>query len=471
MPEMPVLRAYQQSAVAEVRAAFGARRRRVLFVLPTGGGKTVVFAHVASGAAARGRRVVIVVHRRELLRQASRALANAGVAHGLIAAGTPETAASVQVASVDTLVRRLDRVGLFDLVVIDEAHHAVAGTWVRMLEAFPEAFVLGVTATPERLDGRGLGGVFDAMVSGPSVADLTAAGWLVPAKVYAPPARIDLSGIRRRGGDYAVEELAEAMSDRVLVGNAVEHYRSLAAGVPAVAFCVNVAHSRLVADRFAAAGVRAAHVDGQTAEAERDRLIAALASGEIQVLSNCGLISEGVDVPALGAAILLRPTRSLGLYLQMVGRALRPAAGKVRALILDHASNTWTHGLPGESRAWSLDGRPKADRVARRAPGELFRRCPACAALHPPATSACEACGADLTAGPAEIAEIEAQLVEACQQEAASLAGQVREMSYGRAMRWAGTDPQRLVLVAQARGYKRGWVRHRLAEIETAGPC
>lgn len=296
--------------------------------------------------------------------------------------------------------------------------------------------MLGVTATPERLDGRGLGGVFGEMVQGPSVADLTAAGSLVPATVYAPAAQVELSGVKRRAGDYAVEELAEAMSDRALVGNAVEHYRGLAAGVPAVAFCVNVAHSRLVAERFIAAGVRAAHVDGQTPEAERDRLIAALASGEIQVLTNCGLISEGVDVPALGAAILLRPTHSLSLYLQMVGRALRPAAGKASALILDHASNIWTHGLPDEPRAWSLDGRPKTARGARCAPGVTFRPCPDCRALNPPATPLCKACGAELSPSPAELAEVEAQLVEARRREATSQASHVREMSYGRALRW-----------------------------------
>lgn len=471
MPEPPILRAYQGEAVAEVRAAFSARRRRVLFVLPTGGGKTVVFTYVASSAAARGRRVAIVVHRRELVKQATRALAAVGVAHGVIAAGEPETADPVQVASVDTLARRLDRVGAFDLVVVDEAHHAVAGTWERVLAAFPGAFVLGVTATPERLDGRGLAAAFDVMIEGPSVADLTAAGWLVPATVYAPPARVDLSAVGRRAGDYAVEELAEAMSDAVLVGNAVDHYRRLGGGAPAVAFCVNVAHSRLVAARFTAAGFRAAHVDGDTPEAERDRLIGALATGELQVLANCGLIAEGVDVPAIGAAILLRPTRSLGLYLQMVGRALRPAPGKARALVFDHASNTWTHGLPAAPRSWGLEDRPPRGRQRAKAPGEAHRDCPDCGAVHAPATPTCAACGAELKPGPAEIAEIEAELVEVQRQEQGRLADQVAGMSYARALRWAASDESRLRLVAQVRGYRRGWVAHRLLEIDREQRC
>ena len=317
------LRSYQSIAISEIRAAYGSGEKRVLFVLPTGGGKTVVFSFVAATAAARGRRVCILVHRQELVDQVSASLTSMGVAHGIIAGGYPETPEPVQVASVASLARRLDRLEAFDLIVADEAHHAVAGSWKTIIAAMPDAFLLGVTATPERLDGRGLGDAFDHMVLGPTVAELTEAE-------FAPPETIDLSGLRTRAGDYAADDLSAAMSDRAIVGNAVEHYGRLCRGIPAVAFCCGIEHSRLVATRFVEGGFRAAHVDGTTQKEERRALIAALGSGEIDVLTNAGLISEGVDVPAIGAAILLRPTQSLGLYLQQVGRALRPAPGKNR---------------------------------------------------------------------------------------------------------------------------------------------
>ncbi len=197
----------------------------------------------------------------------------------------------------------------------------------------------------------------------------------MPAVVYAPPEGLDLSRLHSRGGDYAADELAEAMSDKALVGNAIEHYGRLCRGVPAVAFCAGIGHSRAVAERFNAAGFRAAHVDGDTEKEERRRLIAALGTGDLDVLTNAGLISEGVDVPAIGAAILLRPTQSLGLYLQQVGRALRPAPGKREAIILDHAGNSLAHGLPDEARAWSLDDKPRRQREGMPA---RPRRCPKC---------------------------------------------------------------------------------------------
>lgn len=453
------LRPYQEDAVAAIRRAFGERRRRVLFVLPTGGGKTTIFSHITHSVAGRGKRVCVLVHRQELVDQVSGALAAVGVAHGIIAGGRPETDEPVQVASVASLGRRLDRVQAFDLLVPDEAHHAVAGSWRAILDAMPRAFVLGVTATPERLDGRGLGDAFDVMVQGPTVADLMAAGFLVPATVYAPAEPVDLSSIRTERGDYAPGALAEAMSSGSLVGNAVEHYGRLSKGVPAIAFCAGIEHSRMVASRFIAAGFRAAHVDGTTDRDERRAMIAALGSGGLDVLTNAGLISEGVDVPTVGAAILLRPTQSLGLYLQQVGRALRTAPGKTRALILDHAGNSLRHGLPDEVREWSLAAKPRRSREPARAVGP--RRCPECDAVNPTEALVCEVCGAELRRSAEEVREIEARLIEA---ERVAIHARIRAMSYGEAIRWADTE-DKLRQVAKARRYHHGWVHHQLAAL------
>jgi superfamily II DNA or RNA helicase len=221
---------------------------------------------------------------------------------------------------VATLVRRLDRTAPPDLIVIDECHHAVAGFWRKSLSAWPQAKVLGVSATPERLDGKSLDDIFEELVLGPSIAELIEQEFLAPFTVFAPAKAPDLSGIRTRAGDYAVDQLAGAMSREVVIGGAVDEYARICPGVPAIAFCVDIMHSKMVAERFTARGYRAAHVDGTTETEERRAPIAGLGSGDIQVLCNCGLISEGLDVPSVVAAILLRPTKSRTLKAPIASR-------------------------------------------------------------------------------------------------------------------------------------------------------
>lgn len=447
------LRPYQERDVAGIRACYAQGARSVLYQSPTGSGKTVLFSFVVAGAAARGNDVCILGHRQEIVEQISSALDALAIPHGVIAAGMPMADASVQVASVATLVRRLSKLRPPDLLVIDEAHHAVAGTWRKIIEAFPEAHILGVTATPERLDGKGLGDVFEELIIGPAVTELIEAEYLSRFTVFAPDRVPDLSGVHTRMGDYAVGELATAMSTGVVINTAVDEYKRRCDGAPAIVFCVDIKHSELVAARFIARGYRAAHLDGDTPKDERRRLIAALATTEVQVLCNCGLISEGLDVPTVAAAILLRPTQSLALYLQQVGRALRPASGKARALILDHAGNVYSHGLPDAPRSWSLDGR------AREARGTApVRRCPGCGAINALTAESCSECGTVLRQPKPARVEIKPEpLIEI---------EQLAIMTYREATAWAGRDERRLRHVALARGYQPGWVWHRLREIE-----
>ena len=222
------LRGYQQQAIDDLRNAYRAGCRAPLLCLPTGGGKTIIFSAIAQSAVARGRQVLILVHRRELLHQASRKLTEIGLDHGLIAAGIPATDHPVRIASVQTLVRRLPTLDWQpSLIIIDEAHHASAGSWAAILDKWPEAFRLGVTATPCRLDGRGLGTAFDQLVLGPSVSDLISAGFLSPARIFAPPVVADLAGLRRRAGDYAADQAATAMDRPTVTGDAIAHYQRL----------------------------------------------------------------------------------------------------------------------------------------------------------------------------------------------------------------------------------------------------
>jgi DNA repair protein RadD len=453
------LRPYQTEDLGRIRASYAAGNRRVLYQAPTGSGKTVLFSVVVAEATARGNRTVILGHRDEIVRQISSALDGLEVPHGIIAAGYPETSdRMVQVASAATLVRRLSRMALPpDLIVIDEAHHAAASTWQKILAALPESRVLGVTATPQRLDGKGLDDIFDELIVGPAISELIAAGFLANFGTFAPARMPDLSAVKTRAGDFAIDQLSEAMSSGVIITTAVDEYIRLCPGVPAIAFCVDIAHSKQVAAAFVARGFSAAHVDGETPADERRALIAALGNGGLQVLTNCGLISEGLDVPGVVAAILLRPTRSLALYLQQVGRALRPAPGKARALILDHAGNTYRFGAVDAARRWSLAGRASSIAAA-------MLRCPECGLLNPAEAYECAECGVVLRERESRAAPLRREHSERFGPALIEM-NTLATMNYGAALKWAGSDRERLKMVATARGYKQGWVWHRLQEL------
>ena len=351
------LRDYQLTDVERLRDEFRKGARAPIYQLATGGGKTVVFSHIIQAAAMRGRRTGVFVHRRELIKQTSNKLDWTGTAHGIMAAGLDrDHDALVQVLSIQSAVNR--KLPDFDFIVIDEAHHARAETWHKLLASQTKARLLGVTATPARTDGKGLGvkwgGLFDSMVCGPSMQELVDAGHLAPSKCFVPARLIDTRGLKKVAGDYRLDELAARAS--VVTGDAIREYRDKALGRTAIAFCVNVEHAQNVASAFSAAGFRAACVHGKTPKDERDRLIAGLGDGSLDILTSCELISEGLDVPAVGAVILLRPTHSLIMALQQIGRGMRPAPGKDCLVVLDHAGNTVKHGLPEEDRDWSLDG-------------------------------------------------------------------------------------------------------------------
>lgn len=450
------LRPFQAQAVAEIRGAYMAGHRRVLFVLPTGGGKTYTFVYIAEQAAIRGNRVCILVHRQELVDQASRSLHAIGCNHGIIAAGyRQDLSQGVQVASVQTLARRIHQIpaDFFQLLIVDEAHHAVAGTWAKVLAAMPRAHVLGVTATPERLDGRGLGDQFETLIEGPDAAWLTANDFLVPARIFAPPG-LDLSGIKRfdtrKGHDEAEARLRQGQA----MGDAVTHYRRSIAehhNGTAIAFCVSVAHADAMSEAFRAQGISAAMLDGSMDRGERRRLINDLGAGVLKVLTSCDIVSEGTDIPSVTGAILLRPTDSLGLHLQQVGRVLRPCSGKTHAIINDHVGNSLRHGLPTDQRDWSLEGRTK--RGKRAASDALpVKVCDQCFSTLQSTEPVCPVCGFIFPA-PArrELVTVEGNLQELTPQEAA----RQRRHAVGKAR-----TREELEAIRLERGYSRGWTDH-----------
>jgi superfamily II DNA or RNA helicase len=445
------LRPYQQAAIDEARAAYARGARSVLFQLPTGGGKTITASTVVHGAAEKRNSVWWLTHRRELASQASQTFYGLGIPHGTIQSGhVSNPHALVQVASIQTIARRISDLPPPKLIVFDEAHHIGAKSWDQLFHAFPDARILGLTATPWRLDGQGLGRWFEHMVEGPTTRELIAEGSLCEFRLFAP-SNPDLSGVRTSAGDYQRGALAKAMDKPTIVGDAIGHYRALCPGKRAVVFAAGVENSRNIVAQFRAAGIAAEHVDGGMANEERDAAVDRFRRGETLILSNADLFGEGFDVPAIEAAILLRPTKSLSLYLQQVGRALRPMDGKAEAIILDHAGNSLTHGLPDDAREWSLDDREKKRRTA---PTEVpVRQCSECFFVYRPAAK-CPQCGHAPVAAPREIEQVDGTLAEVKRaEEMMKRARRLEERDCETLEDWQN--------LARQRGYKPGWAHHR----------
>lgn len=439
------LRDYQQQIVSDCRAGYREGERAICVQLATGGGKTVLGSFMVQGSSAKGNVCWWLVHRRELISQASRTFYDMGIPHGIIAGGyASDPLARVQVGSVQTIARRLDHLPPPDFIVFDETHHIGAAQWSEIFARFPAAKVLGLTATPWRLDGRGLGQWYSRMVQGPTVAELIDRGSLSSYRLFAPSVP-EMRGVKTEAGDYQRRALAEIMDKPSITGDAVQHYQQLCPGKRAVAFAVSIEHSRHIAAEFNAAGVRAEHVDGTMEIGARDAAVARFVSGQTLILSNAELFGEGFDVPAIEAAILLRPTKSLSLYLQQVGRALRPAPGKAQAIILDHAGNSLTHGLPDDEREWTLDDREKQRRASESS--TPVRQCHHCFRVYRPAPK-CPGCG---YAAPVQVREIEKREGELVEVDAS--AAREQRKAEERECRTL-EDWQRL---GAARGYKPGW--------------
>jgi len=450
------LRPYQIDAINQIRDAYRAGRRAPLFVLPTGGGKTYTFSAITSIIQRRNKRVTILVHRDRLLQQTHEALNALGIDHGLISAGRTPLDRQVQVASVYTLTRRVQDMHAPNLYIIDEAHHVRAKTWANIIQEHNRSLLLGVTATPCRLDGSGLGvqsgGFFDCMIQGPTMSELMEYGNLCEYDYYQPPAGVDLSKVGTNAGDYNRKQLNTAMNKSTITGCAVQHYSNICPGEPAIAFCVSIDHAKAVADDFSAAGYRAMALHSKLSKDQINSAIKGLGEGRIDVVASCDLISEGVDVPIVSAAILLRPTHSLGMFLQQVGRVLRPAPGKV-AKILDHVGNI-KHDLPDADRNWSLDAVKKKTRM-----GEILekppavRQCGHCYHIHRPQPT-CPKCGFVYSGG-REIQTVDGTLHKVSREE---IQKAKKQRQYQRMNENGGAQTlDELKAIGLARGYKPQW--------------
>lgn len=427
---MNQLRPYQQELLEQVRAAYRQGYRSPCIVLPCGGGKSVIVAEMAKRTAAKGNRALFLVHRRELCDQIKRTFYSWGVDMSLC-----------EVNMVQTASRRVSRMPEPSLIITDENHHCLAGGYRKIYDAFPHARRVGVTATPIRLNGGGLGDVNDLLIEGPDARWLIENDFLAPYDYYAPKL-VDDSGLKTSRGEFDLRGLEIS---RKVYGDAVGHYQKLADGKQAVCYCSSIEHSQRMAAEFSGAGIPAAHIDGETPRYTRDRLVSQFRAGSIRILCNVDLISEGFDVPDCGACILLRPTKSLTLFIQQSMRCMRYQPGK-RAVVIDHVGNCMRFGLPDDRREWELAPKKKK----KSGPGECpVRQCPKCWFTFPAVRTACPMCGYQFPAPKRELEEI---------REAAL------EKFMGFTLDFSGPEQcqnlQQLQAYGKARGFKPGWAWH-----------
>jgi len=410
------LRDYQIDLKARIYDAWRTGMRNVMAVLPCGGGKTAIFSNIIAEMKVPS---VAIAHRTELVSQMSLALARNEVRHRIIGQNEIiksivhlhmlhvgksyyDATAQCAVASVNTLVNKksIDHwARTVRLWITDEVHHAVQGNvWSRAIDRFPNAIGLGVTATPIRADGKGLGrhhdGLINAMVIGEGMRSLINRGFLSDYRIFAPPSDLNLSDVNiTASGDYSPEPLRKAVHRSHIHGDVVAHYMRLTPGQRGVTFAVDVESAVELAAAFRQQGVPAEMLSGTTPSNNRYKILAMFAAGDIKQLCTCDIISEGFDLPAVEVCSMARPTQSYGLYIQQFGRALRVFTGKTTATLLDHVGNTLLHGLPDAPRDWTLDRR---ERRSKTAPGEgplPLRSCLNCAGVYERTRTTCPYCG------------------------------------------------------------------------------
>lgn len=427
---------YQQRLVDKTRQAYMQGYKAPCVVAPCGAGKSVIISEIARMTTIKGNRVLFLVHRRELIEQIKNTFKKNEVNLDL-----------VQFGMVQTVVRKLDKTPKPALIITDENHHALAKSYRKIYDHFSDVLRLGFTATPIRLNGTGLGDVNDILIEEVDAKWLIENNYLSPYKYYAPrlidTTKLKLNSLK----EFSSTSIDNAMEDKAIYGDVIKHYKELADGEQAIAYCHSVKASEFTAEQFRQHGINAVHLDAKTPKHERDSIIQKFRDREIQVLCNVDLIGEGFDVPDCSTVIMLRPTQSLSLYIQQAMRGMRYQPGKT-SIIIDHVDNVRRHGLPDAKREWSLKGiKSSSDNDS----SIKIRQCENCFAVYSPKEKACPMCGHAPEVKQRREYEIdESAKLEEVTEKDVSITLDFREPKDCKNMK-------ELYQLAKNRGYKPGW--------------
>jgi superfamily II DNA or RNA helicase len=428
---------YQRNLVNKARESYANGHRAPCIVAPCGAGKSVMISEIARMTTDKGNRVLFLVHRRELIDQIQNTFRLNEVNMNLVEFGM-----------VQTVVRRLDTMPKPSLIITDENHHALAKSYRKIYDHFSDVLRLGFTATPIRLNGEGLGDVNDILIEEVDAEWLIANGFLSPYKYYAP--KLINEDYLKLGSmkEFTNKSIDEALG-KVIFGDVIKHYRTLADGEQAIAYCHSIEASLRIAEEFNAEGIPAAHIDAKTPKEQRAEIIAKFRSKEIRILSNVDLIGEGFDVPDCSTVIMLRPTKSLSLYIQQSMRGMRFKEGKT-SIIIDHVGNAHRFGLPDEKRQWSLEGKKKSNS----GPEIKIKECEICYAVYPSDEKECPMCGhvPEVVRVNKKEHDEDFELQEVTKDDF-KVTLDFREPSDCKSM-------AELYELAKSRGYKRGWAYH-----------
>ena len=459
-PAIITLRDYQVKAVEGARQEIAKGFDRVLVVMPTGAGKTATASDIAARAVAKGHRVLCLMHRRQLVEQMKDRFADYGLDAGVIMSGVDTNLGEpIQIGTIQTYARRL-QLGTpgsnpffinASVVLIDESHHALSKIYQRILSIYKDKKIIGITATPVLSSGVGMGEYFQSMVVPVTVQELIDKGHLVPA-VYWGPSSPDLTAVRITAGDYNKKDLNKVMNQPKLVGDVVQSWLKIAGGKQSMVFCVKVDHSKAVRDEFLRHGVACEHLDAHSDDDERSDVLRRFRNGDIQVLTNCALYTEGSDISEIQCVVMARPVRSAGFMLQIIGRGARPHPGKDHFIVIDHSGNVERLGFYEDDRDWDLNGRCQGDRVVR--PKEK----------EPRKIIACEMCSFMFSGGKCpkcgHIIKRKPRLIESTDDELVQIGGKEKKMSKEERRLWYGM----FEYIRREKNYAKGWVAHKYRE-------
>lgn len=384
------LRNYQQELIDNARKEMQKGKRRVLLQLPTGGGKTAIASYMIKSAYERGFVCWFICNRQELVDQTARSLYKVGIPFSYIAAGYPtDERQNVFVCSIQTLARRIKTITKKpDMLYWDETRGIAAKSWSNVFWNFEDKFHIGLDATPCRLSGEPLSDYYQSMIHGPSVRWLMDNGYLCDYKIFAP-AVANFDNVRTKMGDYVISDLDSIMNQKKILGNCVKEYKKHAMGKRNLVFCNSIAHSQNLCAEFVDNGITAEAIDGMMSDAERRAVLNRFETGQTKVVTSVELVTAGFDLPAIECVTLERATQSIALAKQMIGRGLRPHAGKDKLIILDHVNMWKSHGLPDDEIEWSLDGGRKPKKKSE----QSVKQCEKCYFVFPPNRRDCPECG------------------------------------------------------------------------------